>query len=368
MKFFNEARLKEELDNVMNDSLKKDVFSAACLSFSTLKNSVRWSRTYSYGTTAKSGSKTRTQKSTYFDLASLTKPLATTLSIAVLIEEGLLCLEDELSDCCGWNLPEDKKEITISHLLSHSSGLPAHKPYYKNLYEVPQYQKSKELQKWILQEELCFSPGTDSLYSDLGFILLGFIIEEKAGVPLDVLWEKKVITPLKPQKQLLFIKNKSFDRRLCAVTQNCVWSGKMLCGVVHDDNCRAMGGVGGHAGLFGTAPAVLSLCEHLIEQFKGREEHPSYSSALLRHLLARVGNSSWTYGFDTPTRGNSSSGRFFSDESRGHLGFTGTSFWIDFERETAIVLLTNRVHFSDNIEKIKKLRPLVHDIIMNTIL
>ncbi len=364
MKIFNEARLKEELDNVINDSLKRDVFSGVCLSFSTLKDSVRWSRSYSYGTTEKSGSQKRIKQRTYFDLASLTKPLVTTLSIAVLIEDGLIRLEDELSDCCSWQLPEDKKRITISHLLSHSSGLPAHKPYYKKLHEVPEHQKSKKLQKWILQEELCFSPGTDSLYSDLGFILLGFIIEEKAGVSLDVLWEKKVITPLKLQKWLLFSKNKSFDRRLCAVTQNCVWSGKMLCGIVHDDNCRAMGGVGGHAGLFGTAPAVLSLCEHLIEQFKGREEHPSYSSALLRHLLTRVGKSSWAYGFDTPTRGNSSSGRFFSNESRGHLGFTGTSFWIDFERDTAIVLLTNRVHLSDNIEKIKKLRPLVHDIIM----
>jgi len=368
MKKFNEARLKEELDNAIKDSLRKDVFSGACLSFSTLKNSMRWSRTYSYGTTEKSGSKTRIQQKTYFDLASLTKPLVTTLSIAVLIEEGLLCLEDELSDCCGWKLPEDKKRITISHLLSHSSGLPAHKPYYKKLHKVPQHQKSKELQKWILEEQLCFLPGTDNLYSDLGFILLGFIIEEKAGVPLDVLWEKKVIIPLKLQKWLLFTKNKSFDTGLYAVTQKCVWSGKMLCGVVHDDNCRAMGGVGGHAGLFGTAPALLSLCEHLIEQFKDREEHPSYSSALLRHLLARVGNSSWAYGFDSPTRGNSSSGRFFSDESRGHLGFTGTSFWIDFERETAIVLLTNRVHSTDNIDKIKKLRPLVHDIIMTNVL
>ncbi len=368
MKIYNEARLEEELGDVINCSLKNDVFSGVCLSFSILKDSLRWSRSYSYGTTEKSGSQNRIQQNTYFDLASLTKPLVTTLSIAVLIEDGLIRLEDALSYCCGWQLPEDKKRIKISHLLSHSSGLPAHKPYYKKLHEVPQYQKNKDLQKWIMEEKLCFSPGTDSLYSDLGFILLGLIIEERAGVPLDVLWEKKVITPLKLQKGLLFTKNKSFDRRLCAVTQNCIWSGKMLCGIVHDDNCRAMGGVGGHAGLFGTAPAVLSLCEHLIEQFKGREEHPSYSPALLRHLLTRVGNSGWTYGFDTPTRGKSSSGRFFSNESRGHLGFTGTSFWIDFEREIAIVLLTNRVHSTDNIDKIKKIRPLIHDIIMKNIL
>ena len=364
----NEANLKRELEYIIEDGLKNNVFSGVCVSFSYLNNSLRECRSYSYGTTEKSGSHALVREKTYFDLASLTKPLVTTLSAAVLIEEGIIKLEDELSDCCDWQLPEDKKRIKISHLLSHSSGLPAHRAYYKKLHEVSQHQKKGKLKNWILEEQLCFSPGTDTLYSDLGFILLGYIIEEKAGESLDVMWKKKVIAPLKLQKGLFFTRNRSFDTRLCAVTEKCIWSGKMLCGVVHDDNCRAMGGVCGHAGLFGTAPAVLSLCEHIIEQFKGREEHPSYSSDLLRGLLTKVGNLSWTYGFDTPTIGNSSSGRFFSDESRGHLGFTGTSFWMDLEREVAIVLLTNRVHLSKDTIKIRGFRQLVHDTIMSNIL
>ena len=364
----NEVNLKQKLEIIIEDGLKNNVFSGVCVSFSYLKNSLRKSRSYSYGTTEKSRSHGLVGEKTYFDLASLTKPLVTTLSAAVLIEEGILKLEDELSDCCGWQLPEDKKRIRISHLLSHSSGLPAHKAYYKKLHEVSQHQKKREIKNWILEEQLCFPPGTETLYSDLGFILLGFIIEEKAGESLDNVWKEKVITPLKLQKGLFFTRNRSFDTKLCAVTEKCIWSGKMLCGVVHDDNCRAMGGVCGHAGLFGTAPAVLSLCEHIIKQFKGREEHPFYSSGLLRKLLTKNDNLNWTYGFDTPTKGNSSSGRFFSDESRGHLGFTGTSFWMDMEREVAIVLLTNRVHLSKDITKIKEFRQLIHDTIMSNIL
>ncbi|MBW1636692.1 MAG: serine hydrolase, partial [Deltaproteobacteria bacterium] len=250
------------------------------------------------------------------------------------------------------------------HLLSHSSGLPAHRPYYEELYRSLPGDKKGKIKNWILSENLCFAPGTDTLYSDLGFILLGLLIEEKSGERLNLFWEKEIIAPLKLQKELFFPQKRDFHTGQCIFTEKCIWSGQMLCGEVHDDNCRAMGGVAGHAGLFGTAPAVLSLCEHLLEQFKGREEHPSYSSELLRLLLQRVDKKGWSCGFDTVTKGNSSSGKFFSEGSRGHLGFTGTSFWIDFEKEKAVVLLTNRVHMSGGQEGIQKLRPQIHNAIM----
>jgi CubicO group peptidase (beta-lactamase class C family) len=224
--------------------------------------------------------------------------------------------------------------------------------------------KKKMMKKWILTEKLLFPPGTDVLYSDLGFILLGLLIEEKTGETLDTFWEKKIASPLKLHKELFFPKRGSFNTCSCMATEKCLRSGQMLCGEVHDDNCRGMGGVAGHAGLFGTAPAVLSLCEHLIEQVKGRKEHPSYSSDVLRNLLKKAAGLDRPCGFDVPTEGVSSSGRFFNSESRGHLGFTGTSFWIDFMRETAIVLLTNRVHMGNSMEGIREFRPLVHDAIM----
>lgn len=125
----------------------------------------------------------------------------------------------------------------------------------------------------------------------------------------------------------------------------------MLCGEVHDENCRSMGGVAGHAGLFGTVEGVLSICSHLLRQWRGDEEHPNYSSNLLRDIFAYRSDSAWRYGFDTPSKINSSSGQLFSSLSVGHLGFTGTSFWIDLERGVAVVLLTNRVHPSRANEK-----------------
>ena len=142
----------------------------------------------------------------------------------------------------------------------------------------------------------------------------------------------------------------------------------MLSGVVHDENCRAVGGVAGHAGLFGTVEGVLELCNHLVRQLRGEETHPAYSNEKLRQLLTRHGESTWMYGFDTPSIKGSSSGMYFSDQSAGHLGFTGTSFWIDLARGISVVLLTNRVHPTRENYGIRKFRPLFHDIVMKALL
>ena len=129
-----------------------------------------------------------------------------------------------------------------------------------------------------------------------------------------------------------------------------------------------MGGVAGHAGLFGTVDGVLIFCRHLLRQWRGEEQHPNYSSVLVRRIFADNPGSSWRYGFDTPSKVNSSSGRFFSPRSVGHLGFTGTSFWIDLDRGIAVVLLTNRVHPQRSNEKIKDFRPRIHDALMESLL
>ena len=215
-----------------------------------------------------------------------------------------------------------------------------------------------------MDEKLCFSPGTDTTYSDLGFILLGFLIEDITGKSLDIFWKENIAVPLGLDQELFFPKMNPIDPEVCVATRNCKEGDNLLTGVVHDHNCKAMGGVGGHAGLFGTAPAVLSFCEHIVEQFKGREKDPLYSPFLLIKLLERQVGSDWTFGFDTPAKNNSSSGIYFTKGSRGHLGFTGTSFWIDFDRNIVIVVLTNRVHLSSDLEGIRKFRPLIHDTIM----
>lgn len=309
-------------------------------------------------------------RTTLYDLASLTKPLVTVLSLLVLIEKKLVTWNTPLADLLQRSVPIAKKGIDLTRLVQHSSGLPAYKPYYLDLQQFADVQVRKaKLVDWILEEPFEYMPGTKTIYSDLGFILLGHAVEQLSGESLDTFWETNVALPLSLDKKLLFSpKRKKISNGLVASTELCPWTKKMLCGEVHDENCRSMGGVAGHAGLFGTVEGVLSICSHLLRQWRGDEEHPNYTSNLLRHIFEYRSESAWRYGFDTPSKVNSSSGQFFSSLSVGHLGFTGTSFWIDLERGVAVVLLTNRVHPSRANEKIRRFRPIFHNAVMQSVL
>ncbi len=354
----------KKLDLLINKYIKKGVFTACSIGFSMRTQKGVFRDIYSWGNTDCGSYGKKAAKTTFFDLASLTKPIVTVLCILALIEEKKICLEDTLSHYLGAVCPFDKQKIKIFHLLSHSSGLPAHKPYYKKLINYPLSKRNKKIIEWILKEKLYCEPGEKAVYSDLGYLLLGYVIEKISGEKLDSYWKRKIIEPLKLEKSFFFLNETNFTQNEYVVTGNCTWSKVKLSGVVHDDNCRSLGGCAGHAGLFGSAEGLLSLCEHLIEQFKGRQKHPSYSSSSLKRFSEKREGSSWALGFDTPTPGLSSSGNYFSPKSIGHLGFTGTSFWIDLQRDIAVIMLTNRVRCGEKVEKIRELRPAVHDIIM----
>lgn len=354
--------LWEKLDFIIKKALKNHVFTTCSIGF--IKRGESGISRYvkdGYSAGEKNG-EVRPQGECYFDLASLTKPLVTSLSILSLIEEKKISIDDNLGNYFGSAI-SGKEIITIDNLLTHSSGLPSHRPYYKELLSFPENKRKGVLLNWIMKEKLSFQPGTDSLYSDLDFILLGYIIEKVSGESLDKYWWRKIIKPLGLEKGLFFKKTRKEGNGLCVATGECGWSKMKLCGIVHDDNCRALGGVAGHAGLFGSCSAVLSLCENLLMQFQGEERHPAYTSSLLRKVLSRK-KGNYVFGFDTPTEGVSSSGKYFSDMTVGHLGFTGTSFWIDLEQQIAIVFLTNRVFCGDDLNEIKQLRPIIHDSIM----
>ena len=353
--------MKEKLDKIIHGGLKKPVFTACSVGYFHRNKEVTSGDIVNYGCTGDSQFNYPVDNDTVFDLASLTKPLVTSLSMLALLQEGKLKREHTLKQFFQKSMP-GKENITLSNLLSHSSGLPAHRPYYKKLIEIPASDRMERLVGWILDEQLVFQPGTENLYSDLGFILLGRIIEMVSGESLDEYWQKKIIKFLHLDKGLFFAGKRKKNSFVCAATGRCCWSNSELCGVVNDDNCRALGGVAGHAGLFGSAGALLSLCEEILLQFRGDKRHVSYSSENLRKVLKNK-QGSWVFGFDTPS-GFSSSGKYFSDMTIGHLGFTGTSFWIDLQREIAIVLLTNRVSCGESLEPIKKLRPIIHDTIM----
>ena len=357
--------MKNKLDKIIHDGLKKRVFTACSVGYFIRKKKVTAGDIVHYGYAGFGQSNYPVDDKTVFDLASLTKPLVTSLSMLALMEEGKLKREDRLEKFFQKNL-QGKENITLLNLLCHSSGLPAHRPYYKKLIDIPVSGRMAALIDWILAENLVFQPGTDNLYSDLCFILLGRIIEMVSGESLDEYWQRKIIKPLDLDRGLFFAGKRKKESLVYAATGRCSWSNKELCGLVNDDNCRTLGGVAGHAGLFGSAEALLSLCEEIVLQFWGEKQHASYSSENLRKALNnKQGN--WIFGFDTPS-GISSSGKHFSDMTIGHLGFTGTSFWIDLKRGIAIVLLTNRVSCGESLAPIKKIRPMVHDTIMELLI
>jgi serine-type D-Ala-D-Ala carboxypeptidase len=355
----NIEALKKRLDKSFKKYVYEGVFPGAAVGISSFLDDEFKRNIFCYGTIDES--ENLVNKDTLYDCASLTKPLVTVLSLLALIEEKKIFWKEKLGSLLSFTVPKDKKNISLIQLMSHCSGLPAHRPYYKNVINMPLDLRKKEITRLIMHENLLYSPGEKNIYSDLGYMLLGNIIEEKSGMNLDEFWQEKIVVPLRLQANVFFNKK---TKKFFASTGYCSITNKKLYGIVHDDNCRILGGIAGHAGLFGTIGGILSICENILLGYCDKSTHPSFSNDNLRFALKKRKNSSWTLGFDTPSPTGSSSGKYFSRKSVGHLGFTGTSFWIDLQKRIIIVLLSNRVFFGVENEKIKKTRPIIHDIIM----
>ncbi len=305
---------------------------------------------------------------TAFDLASLTKPLATGLAVMNLMARGRLDLEQNIASVLPAFVDSGKDEIRLYQLLSHTSGLPDYQPYYKEISGLSWRIRKPSLRRLLVEEPLVGLPGRERVYSDLGFMILEWIVEAAAGTGLDCFVYENIYRPLGIES-LFFTDSLKGHRRECdfAATELCPWRGRLLEGMVHDDNAYSAGGVGGHAGLFGTAGDVHSL---LFELFRGYENDPAcfFPPDLVREFLTPRTCFQGCLGFDQPSAEGSSSGRYFSKHSVGHLGFTGTSFWMDLSRSIIIILLTNRVHPRRDNCKIKAFRPVVHDRIMQRLL
>lgn len=296
---------------------------------------------------------------TAFDLASLTKPLATALCLLRLGEQKRVAIARPLSHFLPAFEGGDKAGVTLAHLLRHTSGLPDHRPFFRTLVSLPAGGRGAALEERIRREPLLFPPGARTLYSDLGFMLLGRVVEAVTGRPLDRAAAELVYRPLGLEEELFFLPDAApRPARSFAATERCPFRGRLLCAEVHDENAWALGGVAGHAGLFGTAAGVFGLLEELrrARQGRGRLFSAAAAAAFLRPRPA----GGRTLGFDVPQEPDPSCGRGFSRQSVGHLGFTGTSFWLDLERGLAVVLLTNRVHPSRENLLIRAFRPALH--------
>jgi len=308
------------------------------------------------------------RRDTIFDLASLTKPLATTLALMKLVDEGRIYLDQRIQDLLPVSLPAEKGNLTLRLLLAHSSGLAGWKPFYAELEHVKPLERKKWVRDRILEAPLAYRPGEGVLYSDLGFMLLEWIVEEAAAMPMPEFLLRCFYGPLALKRTLFLDRGKAplFGKAEFAATEKCPWRNEIVLGFVHDENAFALGGFSGHSGLFGTAGEVYLLINVLREHyFHGRSDY--LGPGTVREFFTRqdvVKGSSWALGWDTPSPGNSSSGRYFSEKSVGHLGFTGTSVWMDLEQDVLVVFLSNRVHPTRGNERIRTFRPRLHDAIM----
>ncbi len=296
-------------------------------------------------------------KKTIFDLASLTKPLATALAIATLIEDGKAEFNTAISEIIPEFYDKNKKKITIENLLYHNSGLCAYKPYYKILEKESYLKRKKALLNMICTETLIAEPGKKELYSDVGFMLLAFVIEVLSGMK----FEDYIYKIYKPFNIKMFFTdggNKKF-----ASTEKCFWRKKILKGVVHDQNAYIIGGAYGHAGLFGCAEDIYNLICILISIYKGCASSFLKQKTVIK-LFKRNTNGTRSLGFDMPSGEGASCGKHFSANSVGHLGYTGVSFWADINKEAVVILLANRIHPYSSNQKIRNFRPLLHNAVM----
>jgi CubicO group peptidase (beta-lactamase class C family) len=307
-------------------------------------------------------------RDTIFDLASLTKPLATTLAVMNLIERNKLGLEQTLESVLPQFENTDRGQIRIKQLLAHISGLPDYRPYYKEIDRLLPGTRKSTLRHLLAKEELVRPTGRCTLYSDIGFMILEWVVEKVSGRRLDHFVGEDIYRPLGIETLFFVDLDSEPPQGQFAATELCPWRNILLSGVVHDENAWVARGIEGHSGLFGNAQALSVLLSELLSAFHGRPSCPAFQPELVRRFLKRPYDSDRALGFDTPSLAGSSSGRYFSRRSVGHLGFTGTSFWVDLDRFIIVILLTNRIHPSRANIQIKAFRPKLHDVIMKNIL
>ena len=301
---------------------------------------------------------------TIYDAASLTKPVVTTTLIAMQVEAGRLSLDAPVGRYIPeWNSgpnPDWRSSVTLRHLLTHSSGLPAHKDYFLTIHS------DRDAVAAVCKEPLEYQPGTKTVYSDLGFILLGEVLKRVTGKTLDQLARERIFGPL-GMGGTTFNPAKALASSIAPTENDTTYRKRLLQGEVHDENAFAMGGVAGHAGMFSTAPDLAAFCQMILNG--GLYAH---QRLLTRATIAQftapqtLASNARTLGWMVPTA-DSTSGKYFSAHSFGHLGFTGTSIWIDPERQLFVILLTNRVYPVRANDKIAAVRPAVHNAVMGAI-
>ncbi len=319
---------------------------------------------------------------TMYDVASLTKVIVTTTLVEKLVEgdfksplnldapierylpewtagrepqKGLKNLFHENPQDIEW-----RHRVTVRHLMTHTSGLPAFKEYWRTSTG------KQDTLKRIFSEPLESEPGTKMVYSDLGIILMAEIIERLTGRTLDDLAKEYIFTPL-AMKDSMYKPPKKLWPLIAPTEFDANFRKRLVQGEVHDENAFAIGGVSGHAGVFSTAPDLAAFCQMLLNGGVYAHQRILRRATIAQFTVPQqLSGGTRTLGWVVPTEG-SSSGHYFSPHSFGHTGFTGTSIWIDPDRQLFVVLLTNRVNPTRENHKIAEVRPALHDAVMQAL-
>jgi serine-type D-Ala-D-Ala carboxypeptidase len=306
---------------------------------------------------------------TVYDVASLTKAVVTSVLAMHEVDGGRLGLDTRVSSLLPEFAGPGRDQVTVEQLLSHASGLPAHRPLWRRAADAP-------AERWAItrlaaREPLEYEPGTRAVYSDLGFILLGWLLERVTGTRLDVLTQRQITGPLGLQATAFVnladpgAPARLLGDRSVAATQACSERRRLVLGEVDDLNAAAMGGIAGHAGLFSTAGELGAIAAALTAAWRGQVGGRALvNPEVIRTFWSPSGvpGSAWRLGWDGPAATASQAGARLSRDAVGHLAFTGCSLWIDPARETWIVLLSNRIHPSlPTDDRFRLFRPALHD-------
>ncbi len=349
-----EAHDFRPLEALVNKAISDSVFPGASLAI-LYKGEVVFHKGFGHFTYAATSPPVET--TTIYDLASLTKAVSTTSIAMQLVERDSLQLQAPVVHYLPDFKGAGKEKITIEQLMRHTSGLRAHTFYAKSC-KSPQ-----ELFRAIEADSLFSTPGTKTVYSDLNFMLLGRIIERMTGRTLAENFHHRFSAPL-GMHTTLFTPPPSLVGRIAPVDRDSEWPLTTERPLVNDQNAALLGGVAGHAGLFSTTGDLMVMMQMIMHQ-GSLNNHIYFRPATLRKFLART-SFPRALGWDLRSLdGHSSAGNLFSAASYGHLGYTGTSIWVDPQKELAVILLSNRVYPNPENIKIRTFRPLLHTTVVN---
>ena len=307
-----------------------------------------------------------------FDIAAVTEVFVTTTVIMQLLAAGVISLNDRIYRYIQAFAASGKEAVTIGHILSQSSGLSQWHPFFEELEKANGSHRlgilnSRSAREYVYasinRSPIKFTPGTKQLYSDLGFMLLGQLIEMLTGVSLERAAQKYVFQPLQLMSSafinLEMVKRKGLTPQtdMIAPTEFCSWRKREICGEVHDENAWAMGGSAGHSGVFSSAADLHRFASELIFSWHGKSNfvHPE----VLKMFWTGAGiaaDGSWVYGWDRPSRDNRMIESGLSPAAVGQNGLTGCSLWIDPDKGLDIVFMTNRINLGRNNKKIMGFR------------